>query len=179
MDILKHVLSIEKFTRFVVMTGLLAGGCAYVFLKPEELKAFIAGYILFAANVWVLSYLAGLIFNVVSGSDKSTQKGTKNFAMVLGAAKTLFLFVALYVLIGLVKLSGIDSQKLVSTIVTGAGAEGLEQDESSLWVTNRQDGTLVQVDKERLTVLKTIKIPGFPIRARWATNGELMVSLTH
>ena len=57
--------------------------------------------------------------------------------------------------------------------------EGLEQDESSLWVTNRQDGTLVQVDKERLTVLKTIKIPGFPIRARWATNGELMVSLTH
>ena len=55
----------------------------------------------------MLSYLAGLIFNVVSGSDKSTQKGTKNFAMVLGAAKTLFLFVALYVLIGLVKLSGL------------------------------------------------------------------------
>ena len=107
MDILKHVLSIEKFTRFVVMSGLLVLGVGYAFLETPELKALMAGYVLFATNVWVLSYLAGLVFNVVSGSDKQTQNGTKNFAMVLGAAKTLFLFVALYVLIGLLQLSGL------------------------------------------------------------------------
>ena len=107
MDILENVLSIKKFTQFIVRAGAVIAIAAWALLPKDQVIALMAGFILFSSNVWVLTYLAGLIFNVIGGSEKETKKGTKNFALLLGLAKFSMLFICLFLLIGVLEVSGL------------------------------------------------------------------------
>ena len=107
MDMLKHVLSIKRFARFIVLAAIVVMAIAGAFLDQQQILAVLAGYSLFAANVWVLAYLAGLVFNIMSGASSQTPTKSQGFVLMLAASKMMFLFFALYVFIGVLKLSGL------------------------------------------------------------------------
>lgn len=64
--------------------------------------------------------------------------------------------------------------KVVGSIETGAGAEGVAvvADRREIWVTNRADDTVSVVDEETLEVLATLESPGFPIRIAVSPDGR-------
>lgn len=63
----------------------------------------------------------------------------------------------------------------VSTVATGAGAEGIDvsPDGTEVWVTNRADNTISVIDVATDTVLETFSSGGtLPIRARFTPDGR-------
>lgn len=68
----------------------------------------------------------------------------------------------------------LESGQVVSTIRTGAGAEGVavSRDGGEVWVTNRGDDTVSVVDSETLEILASLESPGFPIRIAFTPDGE-------
>jgi YVTN family beta-propeller protein len=73
-------------------------------------------------------------------------------------------------------LSVIDLQggEVVTTIETGAGAEGIaiNSDESELWITNRYEDTIAIVDLESYEVVEKLQAGAFPIRANFTPDGR-------
>jgi YVTN family beta-propeller protein len=65
-------------------------------------------------------------------------------------------------------------EKVVGSVATGAGAEGVAvvADRREVWVTNRADDTVSVVDAESLEVLATLDSPGFPIRIAVSPDGR-------
>jgi len=68
----------------------------------------------------------------------------------------------------------VQAGKVLQTIVTGEGAEGVAMvsDRREVWVTNRGDDTVSVVDAESLEVLATLDSPGFPIRIAVTPDGR-------
>ncbi len=55
----------------------------------------------------------------------------------------------------------------------GEGAEGIEvAADGSVWVTNRDDGTVTVHDPDTLEILATLPSPGFPIRVAFTADGR-------
>lgn len=55
----------------------------------------------------------------------------------------------------------------------GAGAEGIDvAPDGTVWVSNREDGTVTVHDPESLAVLETLDSPGFPIRLIFTPDGR-------
>ena len=63
---------------------------------------------------------------------------------------------------------------VIGTVVTGAGAEGLDvsPDGTEIWVGNRADDTLSIVDAKTLAITATVPCPGFPIRVKFTADGK-------
>lgn len=68
----------------------------------------------------------------------------------------------------------IPEQKIIKTIATGEGTEGLTlaNNGSELWVSNRESDTISIIDTETLEVIETLESKGFPIRAETSPNGK-------
>lgn len=68
----------------------------------------------------------------------------------------------------------IPDKKIIKTIATGEGAEGitLANGGSEIWVSNRADNTLSVIDAASLKVTETLRSSSFPIRAESSPNGE-------
>ncbi len=66
------------------------------------------------------------------------------------------------------------ARKLVATIPTGRGAEGIDvtPDGAQAWVTNREDGTVTVIDTATLKPVATLKAGSFPIRAKATPDGR-------
>lgn len=75
---------------------------------------------------------------------------------------------------GSLTVLNISDQKIVKTIATGEGTEGLTlvNNGKELWVTNRASDTISIIDTESLEVTETIGSSGFPIRAEVSPNGN-------
>lgn len=55
----------------------------------------------------------------------------------------------------------------------GAGAEGIDvAPDGTVWVSNREDGTVTVHDPDSLAVLETLSSPGFPIRLIFTPDGR-------
>ncbi len=68
---------------------------------------------------------------------------------------------------------------VVTNIITGAGAEGIDvsPDGERVYVTNRQAGTLSEIDVRTNRVLRTLPVGDFPIRVKVRPDGsEALVS---
>jgi YVTN family beta-propeller protein len=81
--------------------------------------------------------------------------------------------------VGSGSVSAIDvaAGKVVATIATAPGAEGIDlsPDESTLWVTNNRDQSVSVVDVKTLKVLTKLPCQGFPIRAKFTPDGKRVV----
>lgn len=68
----------------------------------------------------------------------------------------------------------IPGRRIVKTISTGDGAEGiaLVNSGSEVWVSNRAANTLSVIDAEELAVTETLQSRSFPIRAEASPNGR-------
>jgi YVTN family beta-propeller protein len=79
---------------------------------------------------------------------------------------------------GSVSVVDLARRSLVTSLATGAGAEGiaLSSDGRSLFVTNREADTVSVVDTDTLKVIATIEVPAFPIRAALIPGGGILVS---
>ena len=104
---LDHVLRFGEFTLMIAVAFALVGIGSYAFLPPDQMKGVLGGFALFSANVWILAYLAKLIFQVIAVSNSTVQRSTIGFALGLGMIKFILLAVALYVMIVTFKLSGL------------------------------------------------------------------------
>jgi YVTN family beta-propeller protein len=65
-------------------------------------------------------------------------------------------------------------RKLVATIPTGKGAEGIDvtPDGTQAWVTNREDGTVTVIDTASLKAVASLTAGSFPIRAKATPDGR-------
>lgn len=65
-------------------------------------------------------------------------------------------------------------EKVVGSVATGAGAEGVAvvADRREVWVTNRADDTVSIVNEESMEVVATLESPGFPIRIAVTPDGR-------
>ena len=81
---------------------------------------------------------------------------------------------------GSASLTVIDLEAAVrlENISTGQGAEGLAVSalEGQIWVTNRDDDTIMVLDGDSLKPLKTFSSKGFPIRATATAKGQMLVT---
>jgi YVTN family beta-propeller protein len=75
---------------------------------------------------------------------------------------------------GTVSVIDLESGKLIRTIATGAGAEGITATTNSaeIWVTNRSDDTVTVIDASSLEILAQIPCASFPIRAKATPDGR-------
>jgi YVTN family beta-propeller protein len=75
---------------------------------------------------------------------------------------------------GSVSVIDLGQGKLIRTIETGAGAEGLTAsvDGKEIWVTNRSADTVSIIDAESLEIVATIPCASFPIRAKATPDGR-------
>jgi YVTN family beta-propeller protein len=71
----------------------------------------------------------------------------------------------------------LEKGEMIKAIATGGGAEGFDMapDGSEIWVGNRADDTVSIVDADKLEVVETIDSKGFPIRLKFAMNGEVVL----
>lgn len=68
----------------------------------------------------------------------------------------------------------IPEQKIITTISTGEGTEGLTLagNGAELWITNRASDNISIIDTETMEIKETINSEGFPIRAETSPNGK-------
>lgn len=68
----------------------------------------------------------------------------------------------------------LDAGKVIGTVRTGAGAEGVAvaADGREVWVTNRADDTVSIVDADSMEIVATLASPGFPIRVAVTPDGR-------
>jgi YVTN family beta-propeller protein len=76
---------------------------------------------------------------------------------------------------GSVSVLDLEAGRLLTTVVTGAGAEGLAltPDGRQLWVSNREAGTVTVLDARSLETLATIDVPCFPTRVVISPDGRI------
>ncbi|MEN1973362.1 beta-propeller fold lactonase family protein [Luteimonas sp. MJ204] len=66
-----------------------------------------------------------------------------------------------------------DPRTAVRESPAGAGAEGIDvAPDGTVWVSNREDGTVTVHDPDSLAVLDTLASPGFPIRLVFTPDGR-------
>jgi len=77
---------------------------------------------------------------------------------------------------GSVTVLNIADEKIVKTINTGRGTEGLTLADNGheLWVTNRASDSISILDTESYEVLQTMASEGFPIRAETSPDGRFV-----
>lgn len=75
---------------------------------------------------------------------------------------------------GSLTVLSIPDEKIISTISTGEGTEGitLANNGSELWITNRVSDTISIIDTGTLEIKDTFPSQGFPIRAETSPNGN-------
>lgn len=106
MNLLEEVLPIRKFAYFTGITTVFVSGLAHI--GSDQSGSIILGYLLCAANFLAMAYLLGLILNIYTGiEDKESEQTSKGFVMALGVTKTALLFVSLFVLLYIYRLSGL------------------------------------------------------------------------
>lgn len=68
----------------------------------------------------------------------------------------------------------ISGRKIIETIETGQGTEGLTlaNNGEELWITNRASDTISILDTQKLEIINTMSSKGFPIRAETSPNGK-------
>jgi len=78
---------------------------------------------------------------------------------------------------GTVSVIDLEEGRLVKTIRTGAGCEGIDitPDGSQVWTTNRAADTLSVIDTRRLEVVGEINCGDFPIRIKFTPDGARAV----
>ena len=77
----------------------------------------------------------------------------------------------------LVSVIDLEQGRLIATIATGAGAEGIAEsvDGTEIWVTNRAADTVSVINAASLDIEATIDCPSFPIRAAATPDGAHML----
>ena len=71
------------------------------------------------------------------------------------------------------KGGGVDARPAVREVLAGAGAEGIDvAPDGTVWVSNREAGTVTVHDPDSLAVLDTLPSPGFPIRLVFTPDGR-------
>lgn len=66
----------------------------------------------------------------------------------------------------------LEAGKVIGTLPTGAGAEGVAVAGGEVWVSNRAEDTVSVVDAASLELLATLASPGFPIRVAVTPDGR-------
>ena len=108
MDIFEKCFDIKRFVILLIISALILTGGVYFFLPLKDVFAVLAGFGLFSANILALSYISGLVINIIAHSNPSPKSSSsQNIAILLGSGKFLLLFGALYVFIAIVGLSGL------------------------------------------------------------------------
>ncbi|MCF6300760.1 MAG: YncE family protein, partial [Proteobacteria bacterium] len=106
-----------------------------------------------------------LIVNIHTGEiSQAIDTGADVSHMVILSADEKTAFVS-NISSGSVSVLDLTTGKLIKTIITGKGAEGiaLSTDGRQVWVTNRGVNTISIIEVESLTVSKTLKTEEFPI----------------
>ncbi len=78
---------------------------------------------------------------------------------------------------GNVVVFDLGSGKMIGSVYSGAGAEGIAMHPfgAEVWITNRADNTISIIDTQSLTVTETIPCADFPIRAKFTPDGKLFL----
>ncbi len=77
---------------------------------------------------------------------------------------------------GSVTVLDVADQKVIETVNTGEGTEGLTltNDGTELWITNRASDTISILDSGTFDILQTMYSEGFPIRAETSPDGRFV-----
>lgn len=98
-------LSFPHFKMFLIKVGLCLLGASYFLIEKKEVIAVVGGYVLLSVNIYVLAYLAKLVFTIVA---QPAEGETKHNPALLGMAvvfKFCFLAGSLYGMIIVFHLS--------------------------------------------------------------------------
>ncbi len=78
---------------------------------------------------------------------------------------------------GSVSVIDLKEMKLIKTIQTGKGSEGIDitPNGHEVWVTNRAEDSVAVIDVKTLDVKIKFKVDGFPIRVKFSKDGKIAV----
>lgn len=81
-----------------------------------------------------------------------------------------------HVMAGLISVVDLPARKVLTTIATATGAEGLalSPDGSRLWVANNRSNSISIIDTAARTVVETLPVDGFPFRMRFSPDGAVV-----
>jgi YVTN family beta-propeller protein len=117
---------------------------------------------------------AVLVVDIKTGAVVAAVTTDQNVShMVVLARKSNKAFIA-NIGSGSVTVIDLKSQKKITDIPTGAGAEGIDisPDQKEVWVTNRAANTVSVIDVNTLKITATLESKDFPIRVKFAPGGK-------
>jgi hypothetical protein len=102
-----QALSFPAFKSFLFKVGLTLAVIAFLLVSKPEVVAALGGYALFSGNIYLLAYLAKLVFTIVGTGTTGKARNNSGLIGLIVIFKFTFLAVSLYLMIVTFELSGI------------------------------------------------------------------------